>query len=60
MAKRKQQRPRRGNSGMDLRLNPENRVCPRFDALSIAQHSVADRGEMGVRVVDNCAEENQK
>lgn len=43
----------------DFRLSPEKRLCPGFDETSIALHSVADREEMGVRVVDNCAEEHQ-
>ena len=42
----------------DLRLNPENVICPKFDQCSIAKFPVADREEMGVRVVDNCAEEH--
>lgn len=42
----------------DLRLDPRERICPNFDEVSIAMHPVADREEMGVRVVDNCAEEH--
>lgn len=42
----------------DLRLDPERRLCPKFDAASIAMFPVAQPGEMGFRVVDNCAEEN--
>ena len=42
----------------DLRLNPQDRLCPKFDEESIALFPVADREEMGVRVVDNCAEEH--
>ncbi len=42
----------------DLRLNPQARLCPKFDEESIALFPVAHRGEMGVRVVDNCAEEH--
>lgn len=42
----------------DLRLNPEAVLCPKFDETSIALLPVADREEMGVRVVDNCAEEH--
>lgn len=42
----------------DLRIDPEARLCPKFDHTSIAMFSVADREEMGVRVVDNCAEEH--
>ena len=44
----------------DLRLNPEARLCPKFDAVSIAKFTVADQEHMGVRVLDNCAEENIK
>lgn len=42
----------------DLRLNPHQRICPKFDEESIALFPVAERDEMGVRVVDNCAEEH--
>jgi hypothetical protein len=42
----------------DLRVNPENRVCPQFDSTGIAKFSRADRGEMGVRVLDDCAFEH--
>ncbi|MGI5962842.1 MAG: hypothetical protein ACOX7N_03885 [Lawsonibacter sp.] len=42
----------------DLRLNPEMRLCPKFDADSIATFPVAEPGEMGFRVLDNCAEEH--
>ncbi len=46
------------NQTEDLRLNPEKRICPKFNQESIALFPVADREEMGVRVVDNCAEEH--
>ena len=46
------------NNMDDLRLSPEKRLCNKFDADSIAIFPVADRVEMGVRVVDNCAEEH--
>ena len=42
----------------DLRINPEKRICPIFDEESIALYPVADPGEMGMRVVDNCAHEH--
>ena len=42
----------------DFRLNPEQVLCPKFDQTSIAKFPVADREEMGVRVLDNCAEEH--
>jgi hypothetical protein len=42
----------------DLRLNPEARLCPAFDAVSIKKFAAPDHGEMGVRVLDNCAEEH--
>ena len=42
----------------DLRLDPEERLCPAFDSTSIKLFSAPDKGEMGVRVLDNCAEEH--
>lgn len=42
----------------DLRLNPEKRLCAKFDAESIAKFPVASREKMGMRVLDNCAEEH--
>ena len=44
---------------LDLRLNPEARICPMFDSTSIKKFAAPDREEMGVRVLDNCAEEHQ-
>ena len=52
------QSKKRGRMGENLRLNPHLRLCPKFDPDSIAQFPVADRDEMGLRVVDNCAEEH--
>ena len=42
----------------DMRLDPEKRLCPAFDATSIKLFPAPDRKEMGVYVVDNCAEEH--
>ncbi len=42
----------------DLRLEPEKRVVSKFDSESIAEYPVADPKQMGMRVRDNCAEEN--
>ena len=44
----------------DLRLDPEARLCPAFDCTSIKLFAAPDDSEMGVRVLDNCAEENIK
>lgn len=41
-----------------LRLEPERRLCPAFDPVSIALFPVADRDEMGFRVLDNFCEEH--
>ena len=41
-----------------IRLNPENRICPKFDRQSLAMFPVAPPDEMGVRVIDDCAEEH--
>ena len=50
--KRKRQEP------PELRLEPDKRLCPKFDETGIARFPVARREEMGVRVVDDCAEEH--
>ena len=55
MEPRKREAPR-STLGEDLRLNPQLRLCARFDDVSIAEFPVAAPGEMGVRVVDNCEE----
>jgi len=44
---------------LDLRLDPESRLCPMFDNVSIKKFAAPDREEMGVRVLDNCAEDHQ-
>ena len=43
---------------INVRLDPESRLCPKFDSTGIALFPVADREEMGVRVLDDCAEEH--
>jgi len=42
----------------DLRLDPEARLCPAFDAVSIKLSEAPDIDNMGVHVLDNCAEEH--
>ena len=42
----------------DLRLDPQSRLCPMFDSVSIKLFAAPDWEEMGVRVLDNCAEEH--
>lgn len=39
-------------------LNPEDRLCPAFDSCAIKKFPAPDREEMGVAVLDNCAEEH--
>lgn len=41
-----------------IRLDPEKRLCPRFDSESIAMFPVAKADKMGVRVLDNFCEEH--
>lgn len=41
-----------------LSADPEQQLCPKFDSASIAKFRVAEPDEMGIRVVDNCAEEH--
>ena len=43
----------------DLRLDPTARICPAYDQASIKQYFLPDV-KMGVRVEDNCAEENMR
>ena len=50
----------KGKETEDLRLDPSKVICPKFDEKSIAMFPVADPEDMGVRVVDNCAEEHIK
>ena len=42
-----------------IRMDPEQRICPEFDHTSIKKFAAPDREEMGVRVLDDCAEEHQ-
>ena len=58
MSVSEQKKVKRRNTVEDLRISPELRLCPKFDSVSIADFPVAPRGEMGVRVLDNCAEEH--
>lgn len=44
---------------VDLRLDPRARMCPLFDEVSIKMFAAPAPGEMGMRVLDNCAEEHQ-
>ena len=41
-----------------LRIEPELRLCPAFDPVSIATFPVAEPEEMGYRVLDNFCEEH--
>ncbi len=56
MAKKKGDKKFRAEE--NLRLNPEARLAPRFDAVSIAMFPIAEPGEMGFRVLDDCTEEH--
>ena len=40
----------------DLRLDPEQRLCPIFDSVSLKKYRIGDR--MAPPVLDNCAEEH--
>ena len=54
--------PKSTNDGSSLmpclRLEPEKRLCPLFDPVTIAEFPVAAPGEMGFRVLDNFCEEH--
>lgn len=49
---------KRPNMAAGVRINPELRLCSKFDQSSIAKFRVADSAHMGMRVVDDCAEEH--
>ena len=53
---------KRDGAGKDipdnLRLNPQQRLCAKFDQKSLADFPIAPPGKMGFRVEDNCAEEH--
>lgn len=51
-------RSRRKDKTPVLRLEPEKRLCPLFDPVTIAEFPVAEPGEMGYRVLDNFCEEH--
>lgn len=53
-----QKRARKGGPISNPRLDPQSRLCSKFDDMSIALFPVASQETMGVRVVDNCAEEH--
>lgn len=55
MSKSKHVKPDRREN---LRLNPEQRLCAKFDSKSIAKFRVPAPEDMGFRVIDNCAEEH--
>ncbi len=42
---------------LELRLDPERRLCPLYDSACIDLYE-APSEEMGVRVVDDCCEDN--
>ncbi len=56
MAKKK--RKQRPESADSLRLDPETRLAPRFDSVSVARFPIAAPQEMGFRVLDDCTEEH--
>ena len=43
----------------DPRLDPEERVAPAFDSVSVKKFRAPEPEEMGLRVLDNCAEEHE-
>ena len=40
----------------NVRLDPEARLCPKYDAVSIKSFPMAQPGEMGMRVLDGSVE----
>ena len=44
----------------NIRLDPEEALCAQFDSCSIKKFAAPDREEMGMRVLDDCAEEHMQ
>ena len=40
------------------RLEPDLQLCPKFDDTGIALFPVAECPDMGMRILDNCAQEH--
>lgn len=51
MAKKRREKP-------VLRIEPEKRICPQFDALGMETFPAAAPEETGVWVLDDCCEEH--
>lgn len=60
MDKKKKKTEKNYPEGENLRLNPEARLCEQYDSASIKKYSAPDWTEMGFRVLDNTAEENEQ
>ena len=43
-----------------LRINPEARIAPEYDSVSVKKYRVPEAERTGFRVLDNCAEEHQQ
>ncbi len=41
-----------------LRLEPEKRLCPEYDSVTIKRYRAPEPGDMGFRVLDNFCEEH--
>ena len=41
------------------KLDPEQRVAPQFDGVGIKKFLAPEPGEMGFRVLDDCAEDHE-
>ena len=50
----------RADATDNLRLNPDQRLSPQYDDMSIKNTPIASAERMGFRVKDNCAEENNQ
>ena len=53
-----QQTRRRRDRMPALRLEPDKRLCPIYDPVTVAEYPVAAPGEMGFRVLDDFCEEH--
>lgn len=54
----KKKHPIRKDIPENLRIDPQARLCSKFDSQTIAKFPIAQPGEMGMRVLDDFTEEH--
>ena len=58
MEKKKRENPPRRTVSPSPRLDPEGRLCSRFDATGIRTYPLASWDKVGFQVLDDCCEDH--